>query len=548
MHRQALTTRITRYAGFALIASLLPALAAAQSGVALDPTVQAQIVNRIAAQEHNFTTEIARFQPRIETYIQSLGPDRDRGTVPVSDAYFLGTLSTRKGFAEPLFTGANAGKLAGRFFPTGFAGMITPDRERFDQRHYTFTFEGRQFLGGVRCVMFDVTPISKRDKGSFIGRIWAEDQGFNIVRFDGTYVPNPRNKYVHFDSWRANMGPNLWLPVAIYSQETDQRTGWFSHIDFKAQTRFWGYQLSATRPATSLTDIQVDAANGVDDQSQTAHDKSPLAQQRAWELKAENDVLDRMEKAGLLAPPGPVDKVLATVVNNLEVTNNLNLDPEVRVRVMLTSPLESFTVGHTIVISRGYIDVLPDEACLAMALAHELGHIALNHGINTDYAFDDKMFFPDTQSFERLQVARSPAEEAAADQKGIEILEHSPYKDKLASAGLFLEALQHSAAGVPNLITPHMGNPMVIKGRVDRMQALLARAPQLQVRDLKQVAALPLGARIQVDPWSDQLSLLQAPPEPLLSARDKLTFEITPYMPYLTRESAAETTASSGSR
>src|SRR5207244_6109737 len=65
--------------------------------------------------------------------------------------------------------------------------------------------------------------------------------------------------------------------------------------------------------------------------------------------------------------------------NNLEVTNNLDIQPEVRCRVLLTSTLESFTIGHTIVLSRGLIDVLPDEASLATMVAHELGHRSEEH-------------------------------------------------------------------------------------------------------------------------------------------------------------------------
>jgi Zn-dependent protease with chaperone function len=78
-----------------------------------------------------------------------------------------------------------------------------------------------------------------------------------------------------------------------------------------------------------------------------------------------------------VAPEGEVDKVLLTVVNNLIVTNNLDLPRPVRTRVMITSPLETFSVGNTIVVSRGLIDVLPDEASLAMVLSHELAHIVL---------------------------------------------------------------------------------------------------------------------------------------------------------------------------
>ena len=105
--------------------------------------------------------------------------------------------------------------------------------------------------------------------------------------------------------------------------------------------------------------------------------RRPVVAERMWERQAEDNAVDRLQKIGLLAPPGDVDKILLTVVNNLMVTNNIDLQGDIRCRVLLTSPLESFTIGHTIVISRGLLDVLPDESSLAMILAHELSHIVL---------------------------------------------------------------------------------------------------------------------------------------------------------------------------
>ena len=82
-------------------------------------------------------------------------------------------------------------------------------------------------------------------------------------------------------------------------------------------------------------------------------DASPLQAERVWQQQAEDNVVERLTEAGLLAPEGDVDHILQTVVNNLEVTNNIDLPRPVRTRVLLTSPLETFSVGNTIVISRG---------------------------------------------------------------------------------------------------------------------------------------------------------------------------------------------------
>ncbi|MGB6027874.1 MAG: hypothetical protein WBG40_21985, partial [Candidatus Sulfotelmatobacter sp.] len=68
-----------------------------------------------------------------------------------------------------------------------------------------------------------------------------------------------------------------------------------------------------------------------------------------------------------------------------------------------------------------------------------------------------------------------------------------------------------------------------------RMAELLASAPALDASRTDQIAALPLGGRIKLDPWSDQVELAKAKPVALASAREKMPFEITPFFPYLTR-------------
>jgi Zn-dependent protease with chaperone function len=275
----------------------------------------------------------------------------------------------------------------------------------------------------------------------------------------------------------------------------------------------------------------------VTDQTEAASDATPVVAERMWERQAEDNAIDRIQKIGLLAPPGEVDKVLLTVVNNLLVTNNIDLQGDIRCRVLLTAPLESFTIGHTIIISRGLLDVLPDEASLAAILAHELGHVVLGHRFDTKMAFNDRMFFPDEASFQNLAFKRSEKDEEAADAKALEMLKNSPYKDKLGSAGLFLKVLQEKAPELPNLLHSHLGNSLA-DGKNIRMSALLTSAPALDERRTDQIAALPLGGRIKVDPWSDQVELAKGKAVPLNSAREKMPFEVTPFFPFLTRISA----------
>jgi hypothetical protein len=70
------------------------------------------------------------------------------------------------------------------------------------------------------------------------------------------------------------------------------------------------------------------------------------------------------------------------------------------------------------------------------------------------------------------------------------------------------------------------------------MSGLLASAPQLEPKRTDQIAALPLGGRIKLDPWTDQVEMAKAKPVALVSAKEKMPFEITPFFPYLTRITA----------
>jgi len=231
-----------------------------------------------------------------------------------------------------------------------------------------------------------------------------------------------------------------------------------------------------------------------------------------------------------------VDKILQTVITNMEITNNIDLPRPVRARVMLTSPLETFSVGNTIVISRGLVDTLPDEASLAAILSHELAHIVLGHNLGSKYAFNDRMLFSDESTYQNLGFRHNPEEEIAADAKALDLLKNSPYAQKLGSGGLYLKQLSARAPVLAALLTPHLGNGLTdSKGQVNRLAALMTSAPTLEDSKLDQIAALPLGGRIKLDPWGDHVEMVKAAPVAITSIRDKMPFEVTPFFPRLTR-------------
>jgi hypothetical protein len=554
-------SRITRRALF----SSVPAALCLGRLKAVEPASQSSPVDRlldeIVANEQKVLKTLSARTPIVETYIQE--NLSGAASSKARDDYFLGRVGLvhaidyvsfvhRQSAPPPIVETRTVSRFLFLrktiatetvpehivFLPAGFAQMAVIDGTSFDRKTYEFDYVRREFLGDVRCFVFDIRPAAD-DPGRFVGRIWVDDETHFVVRANGTYTKkNDDDLYFHFDSWRVNPAPGIWIPAVIYTEDAVSFNGGDafaaddSAVRFKAQTRLWGYDSPTHNRMEELTAILVDAGHNVQDASQPKQ-ISPLEGERRWEREAEQNVVDRLVRIGLIAPAGDVDQVLDTVVNNLQATNNLDLD--VHCRLLLTTPLETFTIGHSIAISRGLVDVLPDEASLALVLATELSHIALGHPTRTEYAFNDREMVGDEEVLERFRFARTPQEIASASKKAIALLQNSPYKDKMAKAGLFLRALKARTARLKCLIRPTFGNGLTAYLDMPEFQQLLAKAPPLDEKKLDQIAALPLGSRVRVEPWDNRAFLMKPRSVALLSPREKMPFEVAPVSLYLTR-------------
>jgi len=535
----------------ALALSALPLVSTGQQ-----PVTPSDILDKVVIQEQAEIQLLRQYSPVVETYIQYLRLDKQSRAVPDGDKYFLGRAKLAKGVdLEPMERDPGLKRklsedwrefLSTGFVPGGFLQMIYLDTSGFDRQHYKFEYIRREFLGEIRCIVFDVRPLRKNDKGRFVGRIWVEDQDYHIVRFNGSYGESfLLSNYFNFDSWRTNIGTNLWLPSFVYTEQGnvhDPHTVRLAYKPFRAQTRLWGYHLGHAWEQQELSKVLIETPTK--DLTETADDYSPLQAERAWERQAEANVTDHLERQGLLAPHGAVDKVLETVVNNLELTNSLDIQPEVRCRVLLTSTLESFTIGHTMVLSRGLVDVLPDEASLAAILAHELSHIVLAHGMDTQFAFFNSLEFKERETFRHFEFAHTRAEEQAAQQKANELLRNSPYNETSGTAQLFLDALKNKSKDFPNLASPRLGDRVPTRWTI--ATALPVTLQSHAKPGTNAIAALPLGGRIKVDPWSDELQIAKSTSETAMSEAERMPFQIAPFVFYLTRQDHTSPTEPSG--
>ncbi len=524
---------------------------------------QSALVDRSVAQEKVLIKDIKLRTPLVETYIQDTRPDEKLYEIPVDDQYQLSRVDFGRAFFDKTYEPRSEGKsgffkgslgsimglskLLGlekfTYSDTGFMQMMFIDPTGFDQQHYAFSFVRKEFLGTVRTWVFDVHPRIV-GMGRFYGRIWIEDEGANVVRFNGTYTgPTTEDSskyYFHFDSWRMNVQPGIWLPVAVYVEES-QRIEGAKSVGLKAQTHFWGYSLKLPTRDSENVSVKVDDAV---DRSNDSQDVGPLQASRMWITQAENNVIDRLVEAGLVAPldqGGYENKVLDQIVVNLIVPNNLAFTDQVHTRVLLTDTVEATTVGNTILLSKGLIDSLPSEEAIASVIAMELAHVAMGHHIDTRYAFNDRLLFPDETTFQRINMYHNDHDNAEAATKAMEYLQASMYKDRLPTAALYWAQLVDRAKVLKAMNSPKLGDSLLKVDGTPWMADLTKMAPKLNQDDLTQTAALPLGSWLKIDPWDDSVHMLDAKRYAPMNARDKMPFEVTPIFYKLQRYQVAST-------
>jgi hypothetical protein len=254
--------------------------------------------------------------------------------------------------------------------------------------------------------------------------------------------------------------------------------------------------------------------------------------------QAEDNVIERLFQAGLLDAPSDFDKTLEALANNILVYNNIQVSRPIRVRTLLTEPLESLAVGNTIILSKSLVDttsVITADGAQQMGnlnalLAFQLAHIILGHRLDTKYAFSDRLLFPSTSVFERIPMHHTDADNEEAAKKAMDLLSAKELAGGQQYFGLYLQQLQQRVKALPALNTPVIGDAL-IKSDKDTtfwMQAMVPKGIKLDMKDLKQQAAMPLASFLRFDPWTDQVVQMHTSFEPILSSRDKMPFEVEP--------------------
>jgi hypothetical protein len=459
--------------------------------------IQRELFRRIFDGEHKTIALFAKSRPVVETYAQSLNPDVTPEAV-IDDAYFLSRVSldpdstpTRvlQRFAFGRTYSSQQIKMDNQLLwwlhPEGYVDMLFVDLTDFDEDYYTLKYRENVMLGDTACMLITVTPVEPKWPGQFTGNIWVETTGLHIVRIEGTFTPRkPRwfqylnlsgmstlDFYLHFDSRRQEVSPGVWLPAYTYFDEKQlwNQTRLSTGYHFRGHILAWGYRDS--------NEYQIS-------QAQTAADP-----------------LSRLQDAGLIAVPGAVERWLDGIVHDIQVSGHI-VEPEVHCRVLMTTPVEIFSVGNSIVVSRGLLNILPSRSVLGVLLAREIAYISLKRqgprmpNSKATPIFDARR----TSEFPGLGLAHSKDDGLEAQSRLAELLVSSPYAGAVSLTDKFEELLARESLQVPQLLRARFGI-----GLVNKKAAHEAKASSLALPS--QTDRLLLRSDYWINSWENEITV-----------------------------------------
>jgi hypothetical protein len=219
---------------FVLVLSLSIIRAQAQApttsnSVEPPPIPVEEIIRRFAEKEKEFKLARAVYTYRQDVKVQELnGDDRVTGEFNlVSDIIFDSNgKRTEKIVRAPAVTLKKIGMTAEDMQDLREIQpfVLTSD----DINKYNLKYGGKEKVDEIDCYAFDVSP-KKIEKGQryFEGKIWVDDQDFQIVKTYGKAVPDVREKgqeniFPRFETYREQVDGKYWFPTYTRAVDTLQ--------------------------------------------------------------------------------------------------------------------------------------------------------------------------------------------------------------------------------------------------------------------------------------------------------------------------------------
>jgi len=267
--------------------------------------------------------------------------------------------------------------------------------------------------------------------------------------------------YFHFESWRQEVSPGIWVPSYTYFDE--QRSAGSGNLatgfHLRGHVWVWGYQ--STEIGWAATKLPTSRAE--------------------------------LEESGILASPGQVELAMNGIVEELERANGIT-SRSIGCRVLLTSPAEIFSIEDTVFVSRGLLNLAPNQSVLAALIAREIANI-----VPGDSPGMTPMRAEPTADSSNVRIQHSG--QADANERMLLLLKNTQYESAVDELESFFASLVLYSRRVPHLIRPLLGGSLLEQAR---MQPGVSQPSPAQL-DTSRAQKLELRGEYGVDSWATQI-------------------------------------------
>src|SRR5216683_1854179 len=190
----------------------------------LPPAEVNRIISAFTAKESQFRRALNEYSFKRDAVLQSLG---------------MGGQVTGEYHRVSYFTFDDSGNRFEKisYFPMPSFGAVTQEDledlggiqpfalEPSKIPQYDFKYVGKEKIDELNLYVFDVSPKvmpdpKKTKERFFKGRVWVEDQDFQIVKTKGKGVPETKkNKFPTVETYREQIDGRYWFPTYSYADE-----------------------------------------------------------------------------------------------------------------------------------------------------------------------------------------------------------------------------------------------------------------------------------------------------------------------------------------
>jgi hypothetical protein len=221
------------------------------------PIAPEEIIRRFAAKEDEMLRAIAGFTFQKSVRLEEVGPD-NKATGQVEMVTQQMVTADGKLYEKPVRRSAST--LHYLDLQRGDSDIVvaTPMFALTTSQlpHYEISFKGKQPLDELSAYFFSVTPHAlDRAHPYFSGVVWVDEQDLVIVKTIGKWVTefgdvtSPALPFAVFETYRQQVGKNLWFPAYSRSDETAQAGD--TRVPIRMIIRWTDYTPLGSQPAVA---------------------------------------------------------------------------------------------------------------------------------------------------------------------------------------------------------------------------------------------------------------------------------------------------------